>query len=190
MKPEIFKPLINFFSNMDQTWDKIAAGYAFQCNGCEDNCCKSLFFHHTYIEKAYLLHGFHRLEKKMQTIILKKAQTYCTKTFSQPGTIKSHRIYCPVNKNGLCLLYRFRPMICRLHGLPHELNRPGFKTLKNPGCEAGSFESKPYIKFDRTLIYQEMAQIELLYRKTFNKKGKIKESIAQMLIPKQRRSTS
>ncbi len=182
MEPEIFKPLINLFDSMDKTWDQVAAGYFFQCNGCEDNCCKSLFFHHTYIEKAYLLHGFNGLDKNRQTAILNRAQNYYNKTFNQPGAVKSHKINCPVNENDLCILYQFRPMICRLHGLPHELQRPGSDPVKSPGCNAGLFNDKPYIKFDRTPFYQKMSQIELLFRKTLNKTGRIKESIAQMLI--------
>ncbi|MCP4669737.1 MAG: hypothetical protein GY857_00395 [Desulfobacula sp.] len=182
MEPEIFKPLINLFDSMDKTWNQIAASYSFQCNGCEDNCCKSLFFHHTYIEKAYLIHGFNGLDKSRQAVILNRAHNYCNKTFNQPGTSKSQKINCPVNENGLCILYQFRPMICRLHGLPHELTRPGFNRVKSPGCNAGLFNDKPYIKFDRTPFYREMAQIESLFCRTMNKTGRIKESIAQMLI--------
>ncbi len=182
MTPQIFKPLINLFDTMDKAWHKTAESYLFQCNGCKDNCCKSLFFHHTYIEKAYLLHGFNILNPNNKTIILKRAQQYCDATFSQPGDIKSLKLYCPLNENNLCLLYQYRPMICRLHGLPHELNRPGQPPLKGPGCDAGLFQTKPYIKFDRTPFYQAMAQIELKFRKNLDKTGKIKESIAQMLI--------
>ncbi len=182
MEHEIFKPLIDLFDSMDKTWDKVAAGYCFKCNGCEDNCCKSLFFHHTYIEKTYLLNGFNGLDKNRQAVILNRAQNYYNKTFNQPEKIKSHKINCPLNENGLCILYQFRPMICRLHGLPHELQRPGSDPVKNPGCNAGLFNDKSYIKFDRTPFYQKMVQIELLFRKTMKKTGKIKESIAQILI--------
>jgi hypothetical protein len=73
-------------------------------------------------------------------------------------------------------------MICRLHGLPHELNRPEYQPVKSPGCHAGLFSDKPYIKFDRTPFYIKMAQIEADYRKEIKMRGKIKESVAQMLI--------
>ncbi len=73
-------------------------------------------------------------------------------------------------------------MICRLHGLPHELNRPGYQPVKSSGCHAGLFNDKTYIKFDRTPFYQKMAKIEADYRKDIKLKGKIKESVAQMLI--------
>jgi Fe-S-cluster containining protein len=182
MTSDIFKPLITLFNNMDKTWNKIAESYLFQCNGCEDNCCKSLFFHHTYIEKAYLLYGFNALDQNTKETIQERAQKYCKKTFSQAREIRSHKIYCPVNEKGLCLLYKFRPMICRLHGLPHEIDRPGSFPVRGPGCDAGMFNTKPYIKFDRTPFYRAMVQIESDYRGNINKTDKIKQSIAQMLI--------
>jgi Fe-S-cluster containining protein len=167
---------------MDNAWDKIAADYHFKCNGCEDNCCKSLFFHHTYIERAYLRHGFNRLDQNKKENILEKAKDYCSKTFFQDGEIKSLKIMCPANENGRCLLYPYRPMICRLHGLPHEFRKPGCRPILGPGCHAGLFDDKPYIKFDRTPFYQQMARIEMVFRRDLNKSGKIKETVAQILV--------
>ena len=182
MTHKTFESLAALYDVMDKTWNKIAAGYHFKCNGCEDNCCKSLFFHHTYIEKAYLIHGFNALDQDRKEKILVKAKNYCEKTFPQSPEIKSLKIYCPVNENGRCLLYPYRPMICRLHGLPHELSKPGFKPVKGAGCDAGLFDDKTYIKFDRTSFYQKMAQIEMTFRQVSNKAGKIKETVAQMLV--------
>jgi len=182
MTDKIFNPIAALYNAMDKTWNKIAASYHFKCNGCENNCCKSLFFHHTYIEKAYLLHGFNALDSNRKEKILSRAESYCKKTFPQNSEIKSLKIYCPVNEDGRCLLYSYRPMICRLHGLPHELSRPGFNPVKGAGCDAGLFDDKTYIKFDRTPFYQQMAQIEMTFRQDLNKTGKIKKTVAQMLI--------
>ena len=135
-----------------------------------------------HILKKPTLHGFNALNNSKKEIILSRAKEYCNKTFSQAKKIKSLKIYCPLNENNLCLLYRFRPMICRLHGLPHELNRPGYQAVKSPGCHVGLLNDKTYIKFDRTPFYQKMAKIEAGYRKDIKLRGKIKESVAQMLI--------
>ena len=169
---------------MDKAWDKTAEHYHFQCNGCEDNCCKSLFIHHTYIEKAYILKGFQTLDNQMKSQVMENAHIYCDKTFSQENEIKSIKIMCPLNIEGLCILYDYRPMICRLHGLPHELCKPGFQSVKSPGCDAGkmAFNSKPYFPFDRTPFYQKMAAIEMDFRQTFQKTGKTKKTVAQMLV--------
>jgi len=187
-----FKPLALLYRRMDKNWNKVAEKYNFKCNGCKDNCCKSLFFHHTYIEQAYLRHGFDLLDQTKKEMILSRAENYCRQTFSwnqengnqanQSSEIKSLKINCPANEEGRCILYSYRPLICRLHGLPHELNRPGFEPFKGPGCAAGKFHDKPYIQFDRTPFYQQMAQLEMTFRQEFNKTGKIKETIAQILL--------
>jgi len=181
MTQKIFKSLCETYTQMDQAWDTIARNYGFQCNGCNDNCCKSLFFHHTKVEKAYLRHGFSLLDTKTQKKILGNAKNYLEKTFQEAGVEKSKKIMCPVNENGSCLLYPFRPMICRLHGLPHELCRPNASKIMGPGCDAGNFEDKPYIAFDRTPFYREMARIEISFCSTTGQAGRIKETIAHML---------
>ncbi|CCK78619.1 hypothetical protein [Desulfobacula toluolica] len=182
MKKPSFNSLAALYNDMDKTWNKIAAEYHFECNGCKDNCCQSLFFHHTHIERAYLRHGFNQLSHKKKKNILGRAKNYCKKTFPQNSEIKSLKIMCPANEDGQCLLYPYRPMICRLHGLPHELSRPGFKTVISAGCSAGMFDAKSYIKFDRTPFYQQMAQIEIVFRRNLNKTDKIKETVAQILL--------
>jgi len=178
----MLESLSNLYQLMDDAWSRIAALYQFQCNGCQDNCCKSLFFHHTHIEKVYLRHGFDQLESDRKNDILNKAEDYCRKTFLADGEIKNLKIMCPLNEKSRCILYPYRPMICRLHGLPHELRKPGSNPVIETGCRAGRFDSQSYFKFDRTLFYQKMAHLEIYYRQTSKKKGKINETIAQMLI--------
>lgn len=188
-----FSPLIDLYNQMDAAYDKVAAQYGFQCNGCKDNCCRSLFFHHTFVEKAFLRHGFFQMDTKMQKNIRQKAAHYITRTFadnpvqteSAPKTVhpKSLQLMCPLNRDSRCTLYFFRPMICRLHGLPHELTRPADSSVvRGPGCDAGKFEHKPYIPFDRTPFYIQMAGIEQSFRKKIGRTGKIRETIAHMLV--------
>lgn len=182
MSPTGFSDLTQLYDTMDLAYDKVAGRYGFHCSGCEDNCCRSLFFHHTHIEKAYLLHGFKRLPPEQQKRARKKAGDYIKATFTGKLEPESLKLMCPLNEKGLCILYGFRPMICRLHGLPHELKRPGATVLKGPGCQAGNFGGKPYIPFDRTPHYMAMARLEKQFRQLFRKTGKIKETIAQMLV--------
>ena len=170
---------------MDKAWDVVAAGYGFKCSGCMDNCCTSFFFHHTFIEKAYLLSGLKTLTSGTQKEILSRAETYCNRTFSTGSEAASLRIMCPVNEEGRCLLYPYRPMICRLHGIPHEMKKPGGLPVKGPGCRAGGFDEKPYIAFDRTPFYRQMALLEMDFRKMRHLSGKIKQTVAQMLLSRQ-----
>lgn len=179
--PEIFIPISSLFDAMDSAWDEIAAQYGFQCRGCEDNCCHSLFFHHTHVEKAYLSYGFSLMPEAEQREILTRAKAYCDITLSHPDPV-SKKIPCPLLVDGKCSLYPFRPMICRMHGLPHEIHRPGHPPIKGPGCAAGAFETQPYIPFDRTPFYRQMAQVEMNFRRARGKAGKVKETVAQILL--------
>jgi len=182
MTTELFHLLSDIYTTMDKRWDAAAARYGFRCEGCEDNCCTSLFFHHSFIEKAFLLHGFEQLAPNIKEKAIARAGTYYTKTFTHGNTPTSQKMICPINQEGKCLIYTHRPMICRLHGLPHELHKPGSAPFKGPGCHAGFFEEHPYFPFDRTPFYKEMAAIEIQFRKETGKIGKIKETVAQMLL--------
>jgi len=70
MTNKLFHLLYDIYTTMDRAWGMTASQYGFQCEGCEDNCCTSLFFHHTFIEKAFLIHGVGQLTQKLK----KKAQ--------------------------------------------------------------------------------------------------------------------
>ncbi len=191
MNTPFFKQLKALYADMDNTWNTIADKYDFKCNGCEDNCCKSLFFHHTQIEKDYLRYGFSKLNDVEQDQIKNLSKIFYEQTFGKNGQknkIVSQKIFCPINEDEKCLLYKYRPMICRLHGLPHEFRKPGTAPINSPiispGCDAGKFDKKSYLQFDRTIFYQKMVQIEISYRQQFNKYSKIKETVAQMLLHK------
>jgi Fe-S-cluster containining protein len=90
---------------------------------------------------------------------------------------------CPLNSNGLCQLYKFRPMICRLHGIPHELKKTGAEPVRHPGCLDGTplFNTTAYYKFDRTPLYAEMAKLEMEYRLSTDNQTRIKQTIAEIL---------
>jgi len=184
--PEYFSPLVRLYHDMDSAWDQVAAQYEFQCNGCEDNCCLSLFFHHTHAEASFLRFGLQTLSPKDRKRVLSLSRDYCRQTFcdapENPDQPVSQKVPCPLLKAERCSLYHFRPMICRLHGLPHELHKPGCHIIKGPGCDAGRFDSRTYIPFDRTPFYKQMAVIEMNFRQQTGKTGKVKKTIAQILV--------
>lgn len=182
MTDTLFQQLADNYTTMDKAWDRTASQYGFKCTGCEDNCCTSLFFHHTFVEKAFLIHGVDQLSTDIQKEVQTRAMTYYHKTFPGGATPISLKLMCPLNQDGRCLVYGYRPMICRLHGLPHELHKPGSPPFKGPGCPAGQFENTPYFPFDRTPFYREMAKVEMKFRQSTGRVGKIKETVAQMLL--------
>jgi len=94
------------------------------------------------------------------------------------------RLMCPLNFDAVCILYPYRPMICRLHGIPHELHKPGQNPVYGPGCETFDCRcgDKGYFKFDRTPFYRDMAALEQEARKTLGLAEKIRMTVAEMIV--------
>ncbi len=180
---QYFKRLDKLYNKMDMAYHKAASHYGFACKGCGDNCCRSFFYHHTFIEKDYLFSKANKLKATDKASLQKDAMRYL-KAIALENTQGAGKPLCPLNKGEQCILYGARPMICRLHGIPHHLGIPGRSINKNPGCDAGTslFNSASYFSFDRIPFYKELAEIEREYRKKFIKSGKIKQTIAHMLI--------
>ena len=178
-----FIRLITLYDKMDAAWNDTAAKYGFTCNGCQDNCCTTLFFHHTHVEKAYLRYGFKTLGAAQRKEIKKKAKQYLQTMAQAKKDTNPLDIMCPANKNGRCTLYSYRPMICRLHGIPHQLKKPGKLMVESPGCHAGKplFDAGDH-PFDRTPFYREMSLTEMQFCKTHGKTTRIKQTIAHMLV--------
>jgi len=186
-----YLPLLNrmetLFGEMDRAYETVAGQYGFLCNGCADNCCLTRFYHHTLLEYLYLVEGLRTLESGVRQTINNQALIVSAKIDAADRQGEALCIMCPLNRDAKCILYPYRPMICRLHGIPHELQRPGGTPIKNPGCneflnqcrEGGKTD---YIRFDRTPFYRQMATLEQELRRETGYSDKIKLTIAQMLV--------
>jgi hypothetical protein len=91
---------------------------------------------------------------------------------------------CPLNQAGRCTLYAHRPMICRLHGIPHELHPPGRPPQQGPGCEeflrcCGRTAGRA---LDRTPLYAELARLESEFRRKMALSYRVKMTVAEMLL--------
>ncbi|QTA79416.1 Uncharacterized protein dnl_16860 [Desulfonema limicola] len=188
MKIEIENPdpfleqLKKVYIKMDAAYNNAAAHYGFECRGCPDNCCLTRFFHHTVLEYAYVKKGFFLLKPEIQEDVKKSASDVCRKTSELQKENKEIRLMCPLNFKGLCQIYEYRPMICRLHGIAHELHWSG-KITYGPGCGAFTDHTKGmnYYKFDRTPFYIEIADLENELKKRAGIASKIKMTIAEMI---------
>jgi len=171
------------YKKMDEKYYETANYYGFCCKGCEENCCFTRFYHHTFAEYLYLQKGFETLGSGNRGEIREKALAVCRKTAELDTAGLTVRLLCPINYEGMCVLYEYRPMICRLHGLPHEITIPGKGEITGPGC--GEFNTlcgeKEYLKFDRTPFYKEMAGLEKDFKEAFGISERIKMTVAQML---------
>jgi Fe-S-cluster containining protein len=176
--------LQKIFSDIDEQYRQKADYYGFNCRGCDDNCCRTLFFHHTYIEFFYLMEGVDNLPPDIRKSLYEKAKAAKRKIAEMNQKEEPYRLMCPLNTSGLCILYDRRPMICRMHGIPHELRPPGKQTIFGPGCGAFSTRcgEKKYFPFDRTPFYIEMSNLEKELKQKLNISRKFKKTITHMLV--------
>lgn len=166
------------YESMDRVYVDMATFYGFECTGCEDNCCHTYFYHYTIAEYFFLLKGFSTLANSMREDIADRAQRMC-----QPSAREDY--LCPINVDGLCILYPYRAMICRLHGLPYEVRRPDGQREEGPGCARFEKESAhrglSYRRIDRTPFYKDLADLELEIRQTIPCPPRFKKTIAEMI---------
>lgn len=177
---EFLERLRRLYARMDADYAAAAAGYGFVCSGCEESCCRTRFHHHTLIEAVCLRQAFERLPAAERMRIRRLAEAWRTASSEAEGG----RPLCPLNRDGRCILYAQRPMICRLHGIPHELGRPGAAAQRSPGC--GEFNRRcggmAYRRFDRTPLYTALARLESEFRQAIGASGRFKQSITEMLL--------
>lgn len=169
---------------MDQAYQAVAEHYAFHCDGCTDNCCRSLFHHHTYLEYLFLKQGVDALAEICRTAVRERVERVVDKWRTASETEQGLYRLCPLNVDGRCVLYDHRPMICRLHGIPHELHLPGGKVLTGPGCDlfGRACSGNGDLRLDRTPIYTELAELEKCFKQAADLHDRPKMTVAQMIV--------
>jgi len=180
--------LEKLFLSMNEKYDEAASYYDFHCLGCDENCCMTLFHHHTYLEFFYLKKGFETLSYELKKQVNDRAMEVCSETKKIAQKPGSARTMCPANVEGKCVVYYHRPMICRLHGIPSEWSFPSEtgknKTVISSGCEefTRQCKKKDYFKFDRTPLYNQMARLERQFKEHFRLDHKIKKTVADIIV--------
>ena len=184
---EIYLPFLEklgkIYDSMDKAYQDAAESYDFHCTGCEDNCCMTRFHHHTFLEYLYLYEGFMSLDQNARDFVNSSTKKVMQKTKEAGSSGTQLRVMCPLNFQDRCRLYDRRPMICRLHGIPHELQKPGHNPVPGPGCDVFvvKCKEKTYFKFDRTPFYIEMAKLENELKQALEILERPKMTIAQMV---------
>ncbi len=176
--------LRSIFAGMDDAYAGVAEHYGFNCTGCEDNCGLTRSYHHTLLEYLYIKEGLDLLDAEARELAIERARRVVRETAEVDARGKTPRIMCPLNEEGLCILYERRPMICRLHGVSHELRRPGQAAIRAPGCDAFTDQTrdKAYTRFDRTPFYKEMAMLEREIRRAAGVMDKLKMTVAEIIV--------
>ncbi len=121
----LFERISKLYSTMDRAYADAAHYYGFHCKGCDRNCCEERFYHYTSAEHIFLAYGLACLGQEAKTDIFSRADEVMRLYQLQDASLQAGRAICPLNLEGLCVLYEYRPMICRLQGIPHYIKKPG-----------------------------------------------------------------
>ena len=160
--------------------------------GCSD-CCYALF-DLTLIEALYINHHFNELFKdKKRSEILDKADAVDREVHiikrkaykeSQKGkddldifmNIGKKKIKCPLlNDDDKCEMYEFRPITCRLYGIPSSFAEKSY-TCGKSGFVQG--ENYPTVKMDK--IYENLYNISFELVSSLETKY---PKMADMMVP-------
>ncbi len=186
MPRAVFYKLEKLYQEMQESYDRVASGIDFTCDGCPDNCCNSFFRHHTRVEWAYFWKGLEQCRPEIRREIVKRAGEYVEQMRTDLSQGRDPMIMCPVNFDGWCVLYRHRLMICRLHGVPSTHSTPGGQSREFPGCfrcreETEHLNHVPRV--DRTRFYHQLAWLEQSYvGPRIVKMDKVDLTLAEMIV--------
>ncbi len=189
----VFKRLENLYARMTESYQAISREMGFSCSGCPDNCCTSYFQHHTRVEWAYFMKGLERAPAETREKIYARAEKYVQASRWMLDRGQKPDLMCPVNENGLCLLYHSRLMICRLHGVPTLHIRPDGQKLEFPGCFRAR-EKYQHIhdcpRLDRTEFYRELAGLEQAFvGPAIKNMPRVNLTLAEMIVQGQKQAS-
>jgi Fe-S-cluster containining protein len=150
---------------MDESYGEAASQTGFSCDNCDgEACCTVDLPIHTFTEKLLLKQGLASLEAPLREEIRRRCGEIVRAKAEDPRGAAYRDSVCALSFRGRCALYRDRPMICRLAGIPHFIARPDGKTVERGGCVRYEKEfrpSRPDLRVDRSDLYRDMAVIEV-----------------------------
>ncbi|MDT8335844.1 MAG: hypothetical protein RQ753_09105 [Desulfurivibrionaceae bacterium] len=186
LSTDLANRLADLYARMGGAYDQVAGELSFTCAGCPDNCCDSLFLHHTLIEWAYLWQGLQELSSGRLEEIRARARQYLADCTGSLAGGERPQFMCPLNDKGLCALYQHRLMICRMHGVPSSFSMPDGRKQEFPGCFRCQELTKKRTSVpvvDRTGLYRELAELEReLLASLETQRPRIKMTIAEMIV--------
>lgn len=179
----------------DQTFDKMKADYP-DCVTCKETCadCCHALFDLSLIEALYINHHFHqtftgkekeaRIEaaNKIDRAIYKikrsayKALEAGTDEMEILREMATQRVRCPLlNREQRCDLYRFRPITCRIYGVPTSIGGQSH-TCGITGFKEG--QAYPTVNIDvlQRKLYELSAELTQTIQSRFSR-------LAEMLVP-------
>jgi Fe-S-cluster containining protein len=175
----------DLFGRMGRAYDTAASCCGFSCRGCDENCCEERFHHHTLSEFLYLSEGIRSCDGQTRRDIFSRSHEVMQLYRMHDEEGAARRVMCPLNVDGLCCIYEHRPMICRLHGVPHITRRPDGTETLGTGCHKAGWDTSsrkdPECMLDRTDLYRELSAIEIGLRQRLGFGYRIRMTIAEMI---------
>lgn len=173
--------------------NRILHGHKIRCRrGCED-CCHQLF-QITELEAAFVSRAVQRMPPVERQRLQARAAEYLRnrgELVARQGQVESwgalqpegSRLPCPALEDGACIIYDFRPMICRKFGIPlWNPDRPG----RVHACQL-NFRDGEEIEDDRLIqiqtgLHQEWKQIQLDYNRAGGRRDDDPVTIARAIV--------
>jgi Fe-S-cluster containining protein len=174
MTENLFSEYTNIARKADLLFKSIHEKYpmSVKCRVRCCDCCHAIFGVFP-IEAAYINRHFNRLDRKARRDVLRRAEKAEAemlkakdrlKVFEEDPKMKvfglgKQRVRCPLlQESEECVLYKNRPIICRVYGVPYTLKKENKEV--SYVCGISNFEEKasyPAVKLDN--IYQELVRL-------------------------------
>ncbi|MDQ1334505.1 MAG: hypothetical protein QG552_1455 [Thermodesulfobacteriota bacterium] len=173
----LFEPYDSIVSRADEAFQQIKEAFP-ECIGCEPRCadCCHAVFGLFLIEAAFLKRDFDQLDEEQRKAALKRGRDADLALEKLEGTLRSFkddpqmmsyslaraRIRCPLlNDQNECVLYPYRPITCRVYGVPTRV-----RGVPRVCGKAGFKKGEEYPVFDLDGVHRELHQLsrELLER--------------------------
>lgn len=186
-KTSLFSRLAGLYGRMHAAYQATARQAGLSCLNCPTNCCTSYFRHHTYVEWAYLWRGLNELAPDRRQSLIRRAKDYIEQAARSAAHNAAPSAMCPLNEEGLCVLYAHRLMICRLHGTRNIFTLPDGRIRAFSGC--ARFTALPCAEgpdcpaLDRTPFYRELAQLEMEFHQRAGRSlPRVDLTLAEMIV--------
>lgn len=166
----LFEPYESIVSRADEAFQQAKEEFP-ECIRCEPHCadCCHAVFGLFLIEAAFLKRDFDQLGEEEREAALKRGRDADTALEKLEGTLRSFkndpqmisyslaraRIRCPLlNDHNECVLYPYRPITCRVYGIPTRV-----RGVPRVCGKAGFKKGQEYPAFDLDGVHRELHQL-------------------------------
>lgn len=156
-----------YFENLDKIYNTVPQG---KCHGCTKCCAESVNTH--YVEFLHIFRYFQENRRLYELLIPKILRHYFLEMVEKAA--------CPfLNEEGLCHIYRYRPLVCRLFGhWTEEEYEQNYRLVLASNLQNVKFFKNKY-GID---LPEEVVQHKIHYCKDFEVNKRIKEKQRQSML--------